>query len=621
MNFLEQLDTAPMVADGAMGTMLIARGFSSDHCLEELNLLHPATIQAVHQSYLAAGARMIETNTFGANRFALAEYGLEEKVVRINQSAVRIAREAREVFGQPVFIAGSVGPTGRVLEPFGKLASGEAQDAFREQIDVLQAAAVDVVLLETFHNLDEAVLAVRAAKEVGGLPVIAQMAFLEDEQTYAGHTPEQVVEALLSEGADVVGANCGVGPEPLRRVLERMRAVAPSARLSAMPNAGFPRQSHRRVIYQTSPEYLADYAVTFAQLGARLIGGCCGTTPDHIRAMAAAVHAGLPADGIAERSPGPSGESLWTGDRSVPSAPEVPEPARTELLAKLNAGKFVVSVELDPPKGFNPTKVLRGAEFFRDLGVDAINVADSPMARVRMGCLAMSALVQTRTGVETIMHFTCRDRNLMGLQSDLLGAHGLGVRNILALTGDPTRMGDYKNATDVYDVDSIGLISIIRRMNEGFDTAGNSIGKPARFTIGCALNPSAEDLSWELGRFEKKLEAGADFIMTQPLWDIDALWDVLDRIDQRDLKVPIVFGILPLHSSRQAEFLHNEVPGMQIPESVRRDIREAGDKALDYGIRQAQDLLFQCRKRVAGVYLMPSLGNYEVTGEVLKALA
>lgn len=613
IGFLEQLDTAPLLADGAMGTMLISRGFAADQCLEELNLSQPSVVQSVHQAYIDAGAQVVQTNTFGANRYALLDWGLHDEVARVNKASVRVAREAREVTGHPVFIAGSVGPLGRTLQPFGQLSVDDAVEAFREQIDVLASSGVDLLILETFVSLDEILAALRAAKEVGGLPIVAQMGFTEDEVTPAGHTPERVVQSLLEAGADVVGANCGVGPEPLRRVLERLRAAAPQARLSAVPNAGYPKRVQRRVVYNTGPAYFAEYARTFLDLGARLIGGCCGTTPEHIRQMA---------DVVRERTSIPDSTPVVVPPPAEPVVEETePSPIEarphTALLGKIRAGQFVVSVELDPPKGLNPAKVLRGAELYAGLNVDAINIADSPMARVRMGCLALATLIQDKVGLETIIHFTCRDRNLMGLQSDLMGAHALGIRNVLALTGDPTRLGDYGAATDVYDVDAIGLISIIRRMNEGFDTAGNSIGKPARFTIACALNPSAEDLDWELGRFEKKLEAGADFIMTQPLWELDTLWKILDRIGRPE--IPIVFGILPLHSSRQAEFLHNEVPGMVIPETVRKDLREAGDRALDYGIRQAQELLLECRQRVAGVYLMPSFGKYEVVAEVLSA--
>lgn len=622
-DFLKQLKLDPVLADGAMGTMLIARGHSAERCLEELNLSAPAEVQNIHQAYLDAGARLIETNTFRASRVALAEYGLESQVEKINKAGARLAREAREVTGHPAFIAGAIGPSGRPLEPFGRLTADEASRAFREQAEALQGGGVDLLILETFGNLDEALLALRAAREIGGLPVVCTLNFTQELTTLTGHTPEQVVDALLEAGADVVGANCGVGPEWLRRVLERMRAAAPDAYLAAMPNAGFPTLAHGRVIYQATPAYFAEYAAKYVEMGARLVGGCCGTTPDHTRAMAEALAGRQPQSDVLATTSGPSGSTPWTAAREgAPPTPKpaVPDDARTPLLEKIRSGKFVVSVELDPPKGINPRKVLRGAEYYREAGVDAINIADSPMARVRMGCLSLASLIEGRVGLETILHFTCRDRNLMGLQSDLMGAHALGIRNILALTGDPTRLGDYSNATNVYDVDAIGLIRIIRRLNEGFDTAGNSIGRPARFTIACAFNPNhPEGLDWEVGRFEQKLEAGADFIMTQPLWELDSLWRVLDRIGRPE--TPVLFGILPLHSSRQAEFLHNEVPGMSIPESVRKDLREAGDKALDYGIRQAQQLLLDCKERVAGVYMMPSFGKYEVVGEVLKALS
>ncbi|MCC6442672.1 MAG: bifunctional homocysteine S-methyltransferase/methylenetetrahydrofolate reductase [Armatimonadetes bacterium] len=608
--FLERIARGPVICDGAMGTVLYAHGVSLEYCVEEVNLSNPKLVQEIHRDYMASGAEVVETNTYGANRFHMASHGLEDKVHRVNVRGVKIAREAREIAGLPVFVAGSIGPINRPLEPIGQITYAQAADAFREQAEALLEGGIDLFILETFSNLRELTEAVKVVKNLCGLPIVAQMSFTEDGSTVMGQSPEEIVGALSGLEVDVIGVNCNIGPQLTLDVLQQMMASRPDMIYSAQPNAGFPQMVEGRVVYMTGPDYFADFARSYVEMGVSLIGGCCGTTPDHIRAMARAV---------GERK---TAEPIREAVRVVPK-PESPReaaPAMRELsgLGHKLRGKFAISVEIDPPKGINPAKALAGAAMLKERGVDTINIADSPMARVRMGCLAMAYLIEKQVGMETIVHFTCRDRNLMGIQSELMGAHAAGIRNILALTGDPTRLGDYPGATDVFDVDSIGLIGILRRMNEGFDMVGNSIGQQTSFLIGCAANPAHENLGWELERFQRKVAAGAHFVMTQPLYEIETLDRFLEKVSDFDL--PILLGILPLQSYRQAEFLHNEVPGIEIPKWARDRMRDAGESAQRAGIEMAQELLLEARDKVAGVYLMPSFGRYEVVAEVIQAL-
>ncbi|HLI50276.1 MAG TPA: bifunctional homocysteine S-methyltransferase/methylenetetrahydrofolate reductase, partial [Thermomicrobiaceae bacterium] len=503
--FLQRLrqGRGTLLCDGAMGTLLHQQGAPIDTCFDELNLSGPATIVDVHRAYIAAGSDIIETNSFGANRFKLEAYGLADSVRRINRAAAKNAREAREISGNPVLIAGSVGPTGRMLEPLGTTPVEPVFDAYREQISALLEGGVDLIIIETISSLAEMEAAVRAARDVSDLPLIAQMTFAEDGHTMAGSSVEEVVGLLQSLGADVMGANCSVGPRFVRDVLSRMIAVADEgARCSGQPNAGWPMQISNRVIYPSSPEYFADFARDAVRLGAAVVGGCCGTTPEHIAAMRRAIDESQPAETSADpvvkiSSPHPQ-----------PHKPkEILAPQGPTKLAQKLGKEFVVSVEIDPPKGLNPRKALAGARLLQEAGVEFINVADSPMARVRMSALTMCYLIQHQTGVETILHFTTRDRNLMGLQSDLIGAHTMGVRNIIALTGDPPSRGDYPDATPVYDVDSIGLVKVIKRFNQGTDSAGASIGQMASFTVAVAADPTRQDLEEEARRLHAKISA------------------------------------------------------------------------------------------------------------------
>jgi homocysteine S-methyltransferase len=596
-----------------MGTVLYARGVSLDACFDVLNLNSPAVVQSVHADYVAAGADCLETNTFGANRFKLAVHGLEDRTREINRSGVRLARDVRESTGRDVLILGSIGPLGKYLAPLGTVGAGEARDAFREQAEGLLEGGVDAFVVETFSDLTEIALAIEAVRGVTDLPIVAEMAFTEEGVTFTGHAPEEVARHLRGLGVDVFGANCSVGSSVLYDVLERMQPEAAGVPLAIQPNAGLPSRIGERLIYLSSPAYMAEYAGRMVEAGARLVGGCCGTTPAHIAAMREVLDRRAPtARRAAARTPG--------AGRATPAveAPGiVTAPPPTTLQRKLDAGEFVVTVELDPPRGHTVDKLVQGAKLLKEKGVEIVDINDGSLGRVRMSVLATALMVRDGTGLDVNMHFTCRDRNLMGIQADLLGAHALDIRNILAMTGDPPRSGDYASATAVFDVDGVGLIEIVRRMNEGLDATGNSIGEPTAFCVGAALNPAAEDPDREIERFHRKVQAGARWVQTQPVYDLEALDRFLIRAGGSP--VPVLVGILPLHSSRHAEFLHNEVPGITIPDGVRARLREAGERALRVGIEMAQRLVHEVRGRYAGAYLMPSFGRFEVVAEVLDA--
>ena len=619
---LDRLETGIVLADGAMGTMLFAAGHSHDDCLELANVQAPEVVSEIHRAYIAAGADLIEANTFGGNRFRLAAHGQQEHVRDINKKAVRLAREEREISGTTVIVAGSIGPSGRPLAPFGTLTREEAIAGFREQIEHLLEAGVDALVIETMGSLTEMTCAIDAARDCSDLPIVAMMTFAEDGRTLSGRLPEEIVHELAARKIDVIGANCSVGPQRLLSVIGKMQAeiqrLPEGIRrpwLAAMPNAGWPTRVGSRVVYQTPPEYFADFARKAADAGARLIGGCCGTTPEHIAAMRVVI------DEINAGNGQP--REAATGSSPVKRAKRptivMDLDAQTEVASKLGQ-TFLKCVEIDPPKGLNPEKALEGARLLKAAGVDAINVADSPMARVRMSAMTLCYLIQEHVGVETIIHFTTRDRSLMGLQSELLGAHAAGVRNILALTGDPPSLGDYANSSAVYDVDSIGLIHIIRHMNEGADSSGASIGRPARFTIACAVDPTKPDLEDEARRLRAKIEAGADFVMTQPIFDVQVWRNFLDIYGVDKLPLPVMVGILPLQSTKHAEFLHNEVPGITLTDAARERMRKAGASGRREGVAMAQELLLDLMPYAQGVYLMPSFGRYEVAAEVLEVV-
>src|SRR5579859_7099454 len=565
--FFDRLATgAPILFDGGMGTQLYAQGVPHERCFDELNLLQPDLVQAVHRAYIAAGAEVIETNTFAANRIRLATYGLERRVRDINFRAVKIAREAREVSGEPVFLAGSVSSIGQPIAPVGTISAQEARAIFVEQVEALLEAGVDLLVLETFSSpleLREAVLAARSVS--ADLPIIAEVSVDEDGNTLAGASPAQVVAVLDALHVDVLGVNCGVGPQAALEAIQQMRPLTGTP-LSIMPNAGFPTTQGGRQIYVSTPEYFAEYARRFAAAGALVIGGCCGTTPAHISAMRAALsRTGLtPAvSSVEPRSPerAPTDEPQVTAMAAARLDPDGEH--GSPLARKVRAGEFIISVEVDPPRGFNPNKMLQGAALVKQAGVDCVDVGDSPMARVRMSCIAFAALCEQRIGVETLIHFTTRDRNLMALQSELLGAYALGIRSVIALTGDPPQMGSYPTATGVWDVKSPGFIRIIKQLNQGVDWAGNSIGKPTDFLVACAVNPMADDLEYELDWYHQKVEAGADFAITQPLYDLEQLDRFFSRVPKPP--IPTVVEIMPLQSYKHAEFCHNELAGVVIP--------------------------------------------------------
>jgi homocysteine S-methyltransferase len=540
-------------------------------------------------------------------------------VKEINKKGVRLAREEREISGRPVLVAGSVGPTARTMPPYGTVQLAQIRAAFQEQIEALLEGGVDLLVIETIGSIAEMTEAVCAAKSACDLPIVAHMTFAEDGRTIAGNDVNTVVAALCELDVEVIGANCSVGPQRMLPVLERMRRRM-SARsgstpaLGCMPNAGWPTHVGGRVIYPSSPEYFGEFVIAAKKQGIRLIGGCCGTTPDHIQAMKAAL------SGV-EETMHPRSAAV-TIERLRPVPTRVMEIAAsdgpTELATKIGR-KFLVSVEIDPPKGLNPEKGIAGARMLKDAGVDAINVADSPMARVRMSAMTMCYLIQHQVGIETIVHFTTRDRSLMGLQSELLGAHAVGVRNILALTGDPPSLGDYPDSSAVYDVDSVGLIRILRQLNQGADSAGASIGRMASFTIACAVDPTRSDLAEEARRLRAKIDAGADLVMTQPIFD-QQVWSNFREVYGDPIPVPVLVGILPLQSSRHAEFLHNEVPGITLTDAARDRMRRAGADGRREGVNMAQELLSQLKEHAQGVYIMPSFGRYEVAAEVMEAL-
>ncbi len=593
----------PVLFDGAMGTELYARGVEPGRCLEELNLTDPALVRAVHRDYIAAGADVIETNTFGANRFRLGEHYLELQLKDINVAGARLAVEARNASGRPVLVAGSVGPLGRPLEPIGAIKLSSAERIFAEQITALLEGGVDLLILETFTALGELSLAVRVARRVASrLPVIAQLTF-DEESMASADAARAVVETLAPLGVLAIGVNCGSGPEDALGVARRL-LEAGAGTVSVMPNAGLPQRMAGRLVYAAGPDYFAGAARRFLEAGVRIVGGCCGTGPEHVAAMRAAL----------DRRAAPSVTSAPAAVRRRETAgARSATPSR--LAEQLAAGSFVISVELTPPRGIDPRRMLEGARLLKEAGVDFANITDSAMARLRMGVLSCAALVQQQVGLEAIAHFTTRDRNLMAIQSELIGAHALGIRNVLCLRGDPPRVGDYPNATAVWDVSSVGLITILSSFNQGLDANGTPIGRQASFFVGAAVNPAAADLDKEARLLRRKLEAGAHFLVTQPIYDSDAFLAFWDRLGP--VEVPVLVGLLPLHSPRQAEYLHNEVPGISVPDSVRERVAAAGEQAPEVGVELVLEVLDRVRGRVQGAYVIPSAGRYELAAQVV----
>ncbi|AMW04154.1 bifunctional homocysteine S-methyltransferase/methylenetetrahydrofolate reductase [Gemmatimonas phototrophica] len=596
--------------DGAMGTMLYARGVFINQCYDELVLRSPDLVREVHAAYVKAGAEVVETNTFGANRTKLAQYGLEGQVVAINQRAAQVAREAA---GEARLVAGAVGPLGVRLEPYGPTSRDEARGLFREQMQALASGGADCFVLETFADLDELEQAVLAAREVNAaMPVIAQATVGPELRTAFGATPEDVARVLDKWGVDVIGLNCSVGPQTILEAIERMAAVT-HKKLSAQPNAGMPRDVGGRTMYMASPEYMASYARHLIQAGAKIIGGCCGTTPEHVKAMVEGVRPLSPRTRV---QVGATREAEVSGEPDKSREP-VPLAQRSRFGAKLAAGQFVTSVEIVPPRGVDTVKLEHDAAALAKAGVDAINVPDGPRAQSRMGAIATSLIIE-RHGIEAVTHYACRDRNLLGMLSDLLGASALGLRNLLLVTGDPPKMGPYPDATAVFDIDAIGLTNLVRNLNRGMDPGNNPIGDPTRFVIGVGVNPVAIDPAHELKRFHWKVEAGAEYAITQPVFDPAQLESFLESI--HDVRIPVVAGIWPLVSARNAEFLANEVPGVTVPQEILDRMRRANEKskehALAEGIAIAREALDRVRGSVQGVQVSAPFGKIEYALEV-----
>jgi methionine synthase / methylenetetrahydrofolate reductase (NADH) len=609
-DLLTRLKKAPVLCDGAMGTLLYAKGVFINRCYDELNLSQPDLIRAIHHEYLQAGAEIIETNTFGGNSFRLARHTLADRVHDINFAGARLAREAAKSFD--VWVAGSVGPLGIRIEPLGKTSYREARDAFREQITALAEGGVDLLILETFGYLEELHQAIQAAREVNPkLPVVAQVTIDEDGNCLDGADPETFAARLEEWGVDVMGCNCSVGPVAMLDAIERVRAVT-SLPLSAQPNAGIPRSVEGRNLYLCSPEYMASYARKFVAAGVRLVGGCCGTTPEHIRVMKAALRVG--------EARAKTASAKAVGAHSTPAAVTAfPLETRSRLGAKIASGEFVTMVEIVPPKGTDIGKELEGARFLKSVGVDAINIPDSPRASARMSNQALSLLIQREVGIEAILHYTCRDRNVLCIQSDLLGAAATGIRNLICITGDPPKMGNYPDATAVFDVDSIGLVNIVHNLNRGLDLGGNPIGHGTAFVIGVGANPGLTDIDEEIRRFEYKVEAGAEYAVTQPVFDLALLEQFLRRIEH--CRIPVVAGIWPLLSVRNAEFMKNELR-VSVPDSILERMGRASspEAARAEGVAIAREMLVAVRELVQGAQISAPLGRYASAVDVLEAL-
>ena len=609
-DFLERIKKSPVLCDGAMGTLLYAKGIFINRSYDELNLSQPDLIRGIHHEYLQAGAEVVETNTFGGNAARLARHSMAERVRDINLAGARLAREAAKSFD--AWVAGSVGPLGIRIEPLGKTSFAEARAAFRDQIAALVEGGVDLLILETFGYLEELHQAYLAAREVDPkIPVVAQVTIDEDGICLDGSTPEHFAPLLEDWGVDVIGCNCSVGPVAMLDAMERVRE-ATSLPLSAQPNAGIPRSVEGRNIYLCSPEYMASYARKFVAAGVRLVGGCCGTTPDHTRVMKHALRVG--------EARAKSGSATVHADPGKPApSPSVPLAQRSRMGAKLASGEFLTMVEIVPPKGIDIRKEVEGARFLKSVGVDAINIPDSPRASARMSNQALSLLVQREVGIEAILHYTCRDRNVLCIQSDLLGAAATGIRNLICITGDPPKMGNYPDATAVFDVDSIGLVNIVHNLNRGMDIGGNPLGTGTAFVIGVGANPGITNLDEEVRRFEYKVEAGAEYAVTQPVFDLSLLETFLKRIEH--CRIPVVAGIWPLVSVRNAEFMKNELR-VSVPDAILDRIAAAKspEAAREEGVAIAREMLIAVREMVQGAQISAPLGRYASAVDVLEAL-
>lgn len=609
-HFLERIKENTILADGAMGTMLNAKGVSFEKCLDELNMSNPTVVADVHRAYAEAGAQIILTNTFSANRYKLEKYGLQHDLEKINTAGVQIARAVAAQSGREILIAGDVGPLGVRLAPFGRIQVEDARTAFAEQIRALAAAQADLIVIETIADLYEAQAAVQAAKENSTLPVIVSLTFTRDGRTILGDTPEKAARILAETGADVIGVNCSAGPSQLLRILGQMHQAVPGIKLWVKPNAGWPEQVSGRIMYPADPEYFGDYALSFRAAGASIVGGCCGTTPQHIAAMRKALDSAprveMPKIELVQR--------IEKTDQDMETEPP------TQLAQKLAAGKFVIAAEMDPPRGLSTHKLLAGASLLAESGLDVIDVADSPMARMRMSAWAVCDIVQRKANVETTLHFPTRGRNLLRVQGDLLAAHALGIRNVFVVMGDPTSIGDYPEAADNFDIVPSGLIKLIKMgFNTGVDHSGTSIGQPTSFFVGSALNLCPQDAAVEMKNLRRKLKAGADFFLTQPIFDPQRAEQFLRQYAEEfgPLEKPVLVGIMPLFSSRHVNFLHNEVPGIDIPDAIRERIEKAGESSVREGVKIIVELVDQIKTWGQGLYIMPQFHRYDVVAEIV----
>ncbi len=611
-NFRERLQGVPILADGAMGTELYTRGVYVNRCFDELNLTQPELIVSVHEDYLKAGAELIETNSYGANRYKLLPHGLADKVVQINRASVEVARQAIVNSGRDAYIAGSMGPIGKALAPLGRIDPGDAREAFAEQAKGLLEGGVDLISVETMVNPSELIVAIEAIRNQSDIPILAQFTLADWNETYLGATIEGIVAKLNRLDVDAIGINCSIGPNKLLEAAKLLRDITDKP-IAIQPNAGELEWVEGRLITRATPEYFAEYAKRMILSGVNIIGGCCGSTPDHIRAMNAAIRSVVP--GLSKvvipvsvpKSDQPKNEVEVTAYRDM-----------SPMSKALDDGEFVFSVEIQPPRSPAVKRVMDSVRILRDAGVTLVNIPDGPRASARLSAMVLGTLIQQRVpGMDAIVHYTCRDRNILGIQSDLLGAEALGINNLLCVTGDPPKLGDYPMATAVYDVDAIGLLRIGDNLNHSQDLIGNPIPHGTSFHLGCGANPGAVDIELEIDRLHRKIESGARFVLTQPVFDEEIYFKFLDKANIR--KIPFLVGILPLANYRNAEFFHNEVPGMQVPQSIRDRLKPIEDResAARVGIEIAAESLIKCASRSAGAYIMPPFGRTERALEVI----
>lgn len=612
--FRKRLAERPFLFDGAMGTLLHSRGIAVES-LDAVNVHNPAIVAEAHRAYIDAGADIIETNTFGANRYKLAEHGLQDEVVTVNEAAVNIAKKVIEGAFKGTLLAGSVGPLGVRLAPLGRVSVAEAKEAFAEQIQVLIDNGVDFIVLETMSDLYEVKAAVKAARNISAdIPIVAQMTFTRDDRTLLGDNPSKVAHRLAKLDVDAIGVNCSGGPSQVLRIISTMRQAEPDMILSAMPNAGWPEQTVQgRVMYPATPEYFGKYAVGLTEAGVRLVGGCCGTTDTHIAAMRHALDT-------------PEHESVRLPIIRIVEQAEKTDTAVAEESSRLktyfDSGTFVITAEMRPPRGVSTNKLLHAAFTLKEAGANILNIADTPVAQMRMSAWAAARVVQKEVGLETILHFPTRGRNLLRIQGDLLATYALGLRNLFVTMGDPTRIGDYPEAMDTYDIVPTGLIQLIKQQfNSGVDKAGRTIDQPTNFMVGCALSLTPRDIDREMKLLRKKIKNGADFALTQPVFDAKKAKAFLDLYEERyeEPMIPIIAGMYPLYNGRNAEFLHNEVPGMEIPEEQRQRMHNAQNPKAE-GVHIAQETLAEIRPFIQGVYMMPAFSRYDLAAEVLDIL-